>query len=174
MAPWPRHHASRKWRQCRRYFSAVNAVRYAGVSVEFNNDSAISKRQRDGHVRPTNKGCDSTSAPDTPPNDITMRSRRNSTVSALFTATPRQRAMAPAWSTCRHHDYGRPPSTGRTSALSANAKIKFTAAQGGPYDGVAINSLINPAVHAGHTVAYRRDEQDPDVSDAAGARPPAT
>ena len=67
-----------------------------------------------------------------------------------------------------------PQSTATTpGTLSANAKIKFTAVDGGSdYDNVSVKFVDNPSITAGHeTVAY--DDSDPNNNNLTFRSPPA-
>ena len=155
-------------------FTAVNAgSAYAGVSVEFVNDSSINEGNETVSYDSTNKLLQfDISAGHTTANDILSAVKKNSAVSALFTASTAPGGNGTGLVSVADTTITTgPQATATTSALSANAKIKFTAVQGGPtYDGVTVNFVNNPAVTAGHeTVAYDATNQTLTFQIAAGS-----
>ncbi len=155
-------------------FSAVNAgSAYAGVSVEFQNDNAITAGNETVTYDATNKVLKfEISAGHTTANNIINAVKNNSTVSALFTASTASGGNGNGLVSVSDTTITTgPQSTATTSALTANAKIAFTAVQGGSaYDGVAINFVNNPAITAGNeTVAYDATNKSLTFQIAAGA-----
>ncbi len=140
-------------------FTAANAgSAYAGVAVEFVNDNSVTAGHETVSYDSTNKILQfHISAGNTTANDIIAALKQNSTVGALFTASTGNGGNGTGLVNVADSTVtAGPPSTATTSSLSANAKIKFTAVQGGSaYDGVAVNFVDNPSITAGHeTVAY--------------------
>ena len=154
--------------------TAVNAgSAYAGVTVEFQNDNSVTEGNETATYDATNKVLRfNISAGHTTANDIVNALQKNSTVSGLFTATAASGGNGSGLvSVADAAVTAGPPSTATTSALTTNAKIKFTAVQGGSAgDGVAISFVDNPSVTAGHeTVAYDATNKTLTFQIAAGA-----
>jgi flagellar hook-associated protein 2 len=155
-------------------FTAVSAgSAYAGVSVVFQDSNTVTEGNETTSYDSTNKILTfNIDAGHTTANDIVAALQKNSTVSGLFTASTVSGGTGTGLiSDADTAITAGPPSTGTTSALTTNAKIQFTAVQGGPaYDGVAVSFVDNPAIVAGReTVAYNATSKQLVFQIAAGS-----
>jgi flagellar capping protein FliD len=146
-------------------FTAVNAgAEYGGVTVSFQNSPSISEGNETVSYNATSKQLTfNIAAGHTTASDIVNALKKNSTASALFTATAASGGNGTGVVTNSDIAFlTGPQSTATTEGtLSSDANIRFTAVGGGSdFDNVTVKFVDNASITTGHeTVAY--DDSDP-------------